>query len=778
MLEKNTKRSAILATSLLSLAAFGCKTAQSEESEIQAQVRETTSIERDERAVPRILAQNFSDALTAQGFVHAQDRLFQMDLIRMKASGRLSEYVGPVGLSSDKEYRTLNFKKEAEEIVASLPEDQLKYLSAYVRGVNAGMQNLESAPFEYGLLGTQPDPWTEADSALVLLYMFHDLNFSASRERSLGTLQETLPEELVQFLTPNRSRFDAPIIDDPEPYSPMPIPAAEVVNLRNSESSGDARLVDPQTNSGKGSNNWVVSGDRSVHGSAIMANDTHLQLSAPGIWHRAEFHFDDNFLGGVGIPGLPGIIVGSNKNVSWGVTNAYGDFQDLVVVEPDESNPSRYKTPSGTEPFTTRREEIKVRGSADKVIHEVTETIWGPVSDKSHTGKPMVLKWTALEQGGADFSLFAMKDAKNVEDAIEVAKRWNGPSQNVVIGDSEGNIGWTLSGAYPKRVDVSGRTPSSWLQYGQGWDGMLSPDEKPEIINPPSGAIFTANSRPLPMSQTQSLGFTYSYPSRSYRIREMLGAQERFSEQDMLRMQLDDRVTSLDFYQKLIEGINVEPDSLLTQAKEIVADWDGTADAAQTAPRILDRFRTALNGTVLSPLIEPCKEVDSSFRYIWPLAEESAMRLLEEQPEHFLPQRFESWEQLTESVFRYTVEQVAADGGERGLLASWGEIDNLANIKHPLADFAGDLADKLRMPREPLSGHRDAVNAQRTSQGASMRVIVSPGLEEHGVIQIPGGQSGDPFSVHFRDHHRDWVRGEGGRFLAGETVRITPLPPQ
>ena len=735
-------------------------------------------ITRDALGVPTISGKHLHDVIRAQGFVHAQERFFQMDLGRRYAAGELAELIGSEALNIDKQKRPLQMKAVAQQILDNASQSQHDQLAAYAAGVNAGLQDMQSPPVEYSFLKAQPREWQPIDSVLILLSFMDALHATLSFEESATVMSEALPQELSAFLIPLTSRFDSPVIadeDETSDYEPQPIPAADVFDVRNAssqetESFDDIAAALAEHNPIAGSNNWAVSAERSGVGRAIVANDPHLQLSVPGVWFRVELQIDNqNSLSGVSLPGLPLIVIGSNAHVAWGFTNAPADFQDHVLVDVDPDDPSRYRTSRGWEHFESVEETIAIAGEKPQTI-SVRKSKWGPVVGSHHTGQPIALKWTALDASMVNLNLFDMLEAIDLDEAIATLRGWYGPAQNAIVADDSGRIGWVMTGYLPKRVGFTGRVSKCWADGNVGWDGPVDESLRPMLLDPPGGILFTANNRTVPVEQAMQLGTTWRSGTRASRIGELLNATEQMDEGEHFQMQLDSRVAFYDFYQQLAMAIDPGDDPRLKLALKMIdvnaGGWDGYAEVDARGLPLLIEFHLRLRAAIMSPIVIACRRVSPGFRYSWPLREEPLRRILEEQPLNFLPRQFDSWDSFLAETWQVSVDHIIARE-ENGLDVTWGEI-NLAQIEHPAASAAGALARMLNMPADPQPGHRSAIRVSTPTFGASMRMVVSPGHEASGILHMPAGQSGHPMSHHYRDHHSAWANGQPLPFGAGE----------
>ena len=734
-------------------------------------------VSRDALGIPTFRGRTLVDVVRAQGFVHAQDRFFQMDLTRRYAAGELAALFGPFAVGNDRFMRVLQYRRLAGRVLSGLPSRHRVLIDAYAEGVNAGLADLGARPPEYLLLRSRPAPWLAQDSVLVLYFFMHTQSINHILEKPLWVIQATLPPALFEFLTPDTSRFDAPLIPDPDETTssgPLPIPGPDVVDLRGRAPRPSGRdIVRPLGTSVPGSNNWAVAGNRTAHGGAILANDPHLTLTVPNVWYRAGLVWDDGAIRGAiqgaGPAGIPGIIIGASTFLAWGVTNSLADQNDLVVVEVDPADPSRYLTPDGPQPFERVVETIEVNGDESRTL-EIRVTRWGPVTSTDWLGRPLVLRSPALGPGGADFLIFDLFTATSIEQGIEILRRWRGPSMNWLLAHRDGRIGWVLGGYLPRRIGSTGKAPVSWADGSRHSDGELDESQRPTIVDPPEGVLYTANNRTVPTEISRRLGHTWVLPVRASRIAERLAEKDTFTERDLLDIQLDTRSRMHDLARDIVLEVVAagETDETLVQVRRHVQSWNGHADTDQIGFRLVVRYHETLQERILTALLVPAIEADPSFRYNWPLADEPMRRLLETRPDHLLPPGHDDWPDFLRSALVETIQRIESGDGP-GLDATWGEV-NRAAIIHPISLALPALGRLLNMPADPLPGARTSVRVNTPSYGASLRMAVSPGHTETGLFHMPTGQSGHPLSPHYRDGHRAWVQGLATPFEPGPAV--------
>jgi penicillin amidase len=749
------------------------------------------SIERDGLGIPTIRGANRIDVAHGLGFVHAQDRFFQMDLLRRQSAGELSELFGEQALPMDRRHRVHRFRSRAGAVLAAMEDTDRAVLDAYVAGVNDGLEQLGGRPWEYLFLQSTPAPWRPEDTVLAVQTMYFQLNDeNAERESTRGMIRDLLGEQTYAFLAPLGDGWDAPIFG--EPYGPVPVPAPESVDLRGATATRGtapqaAALLDRSPAAAVGSNNWAVAGAHTAHGGALLANDMHLPLQVPHVWYRASLVYPDARGGerrvtGVSLPGTPAIVVGSNGDVAWCFTNTYGDWVDLVVLEPGPDNPDgAYLTAEGPLPFTRHQEVLHAKEGSEQSF-EVLETIWGPVIDRDHLGRRRALRWIAHDPPAVSFELVRLESAANVDEAVEIANQIGAPPQNFVVADGDGRIAWTVLGPIPRRFGHDGRVPSSWAAGDRGWDGYLEPGEYPRVFDPPSGRLWTANGRVASGEMMARIGLgTYAQGGRASQVRDRLLALDNASEADMLAIQLDDEARFLVRWRELLLGVltaeATAADPRRAELRRLVEDWGGHAAVDSVGFRMVRGYRLFLAEQLFEAITAACKEVDEHFDFFrLPLYEGPLWQLVTERPSHLLAPRFTDWDEQLLAAVDDTIDYFETDGA---VLAerSWGER-NTARIRHPFSRALPLLSRWLDMPATPLPGDSHMPRFQSSDEGASERLAVSPGREAEGYFHMPAGQSGHPLSPHYKDSHQAWERGEPTPFLPGATMHTLTLRPE
>ncbi len=756
-------------------------------------------IDRDALGIPTIRGENRLDVARATGFVHAQERFFQMDLLRRTAAGELAALFGLAALDLDRANRLHRFRHRARQaLITAPPEDQM-LIARYTAGVNAGLHTLSAPPFEYLLLRTTPEPWQPEDTLLVVYAMYLDLQSQQwLRESARGVLHDQLPPALAAFLDPPGTEWDAPL--QGESFTvPLP-PGPEVIDLRHRPAllpvSTDAMIhqssaftlspitLADESETASGSNNWAVSGRLTTHGGALLANDMHLALRVPTIWYRTTLIYRDiqgqeRRIDGVTLPGTPAIVVGSNGHLAWGYTNSEGDWADLVVLEPGKDGAS-YQTSEGSRSFTHIQETLAIKDHPPQTL-EILETIWGPVVDRDHRGQQRALRWVAHDPRAVNLNLLRLESAETLKAAIEIAHRAGAPAQNILLATADGHIAWTLSGLILRRFGHDGRQPSSWADGQHGWSGWLEPSEYPRIIDPPSGRLWTANGRVVDGEWLALLGDGgYALGARARQIRDGLAKQERFSETDFLALQLDDRALFLKRWRDMllatltldVTHVDLNRDEM----RQLVADWSGRAAVDSVGYRLVRTFRLKVLERVFTPLTAACRRVDPRFDYaLFRQNEGPLWQLVSQRPPHLLDPRYADWPALLRDAADATRAELTADG--RPLAAhTWGDY-NRVRIQHPFSRIVPWLSHWLDIPIQSLPGDLHMPRVQTPSHGASERLIVAPGREASGILHMPGGPSGHPLSPDYQAGHTAWATGEPLPLMPGPTLHRLQLQP-
>lgn len=749
------------------------------------------SISRDALGTVTIEGKNRTDISYALGYVHAQERFFAMDLMRRMPAGELSALIGPAALRVDLDHRRHRMRAVVEAAYAQLPAAQKHEFDRYRDGVNAGLADLRVRPWEYLLLGSQPQPWRSEDSLLVIAAMYLDLNHDGRNERELrmAQMRSVLPGPLVDFLLAPDPDWEAPLSGQLS-RSPV-IPTANVFDLHHLASTRlsanlTAALAPALDAPRSGSNNFAVAGALTGSGAAMLANDMHLALRVPNIWFRSRLRYPDSAapngqrdVNGVSLPGTPAVVVGSNGQIAWGFTNSYGDWQDWVRVLRDPLDPTRYKVPEGWASIQTHDEHIQVKGRPDSIL-TVEETRWGPIMGKDVDGTSLALAWIGGHPRGYNLDLMQLEHAPDVPAALNLAPQLGIPPQNLLVADSAGNIGWTIAGnSIPLRVGIDPLLPSDWSTPGSGWQGWATPAQYPRIENPADNRLWTANNRVVDGDALALLGNGgYDLGARAQQIRDDLQAHSSFTPGNLLDIQLDNRALLLTRWQQLLQQTLADSKMpALRQLRQLTQSWRDRAAVDSVDYRLVRAFRSRVSELVLAPFAAQVKQRYPDFS--WPdenSAEAAVWELIRAQPPQLLDPKYADWHALLTDA----ATQVAAelDRQPGGLAArSWGEYNRSA-VHHPLsAALPHWLGRFIDMPDQPLPGDNNMPRVATPGFGASERLDVSPGHEAEGVLEMPGGQSDNPLSPYFGAGHADWVNGRPTPLLPGKVEHTLTLQP-
>lgn len=789
------------------------------------------SVERDSLGVVTITASNRVDASRALGFIHAQERFFQMDQLRRAGAGELAALFGPPVLDMDRRVRIHRPRQLFTAIWEQLPADQRESLTAYAAGVNAGLAALKQRPPEYLLLRAQPEAWKPEDSLAVNLamkFVLEDAHGESEAHRAL--LRKLLPDPAFAFFGAPDSGLDAPI-DGTE--LPLPeLPRAEDFSWSgwsNRVATAGPPPRDWETEAGvPGSNSWAV--DRGATNGPILANDMHLALGVPGIWFRARIQIPGprgRDVTGFTLPGTPAVVVGSNRHLAWGFTAAGMDVCDLVELEFDPANPRRYRDPLGWSELTTVTEDIVVRGGANVPLR-IELTRWGPVIEPPGLGKRYALCWASAHPEASNLRLMELETATDVLDAIAIAPLCGIANNNfLVTGRTSGKdrLAWTLTGRLPDRNGFAGNLPRPWTNQDIGWKGLLPLSQYPRFLqghlefqgssNVPTNSSFglqqeqaaraeslfamrrtrilsenprlaqrhpkglwTANGRilgsDLYLSQT-SPGLQ-DFGARSGQIRDRLTEMTEPTEAELWDLYRDDRALFLDSWQhRLLATLErgAATNAEWKSALPLVQNWGARAAAESVGYRLVSAFHRSTGALIFEPLVRAGRALNPDFHFRHNTALEI---LVHERPAHLLNPRFSSYDDL----FAAAAEQVFASLREQNIPvteATWGRR-NLLRLQHPLSRAVPALGWLLDLPRVPMSGApSDMPKIQGADFGPSQRMVVSPGNEERGLCNQPAGQSGHFLSPFYRAGHEAWVKVEPLPFLPGEPRHRLELQP-
>jgi penicillin amidase len=735
------------------------------------ELREEVSVTRDRWGIPRIRAQSLRDLLVAQGYVLAQDRLWQMDLIRRAAAGELSDIFGPATLEVDKSNRDLGLALAADREIRRMDAESLHMLEAYASGVNQYIRERgENLPYEFRVLRYKPAPWTPRDSALVGAYMYRILTTSWDTELNRARITARLGPQLAGLLYVQDSPLDHFIVGAQAPANERRTPSRAAQSSLATSPLGPAvrdvlRALGEETELVAGSNNWVVNGTRTVDGKPMLANDTHLRLELPCIWYIAHLTAPGWNVKGFTLPGTPLIIVGHNERIAWGLTNNGADVQDLYIEQFNPANPRQYQVNGNWVEAEVRREIIRVKGLAD-VAHEVVVTRHGPIMAREGT-TGYALRWVATEPGGLSIGYPYLGRAQNWQEFRRALQRISGPAQNIVYADVDGNIGFSVAANIPSRKKGLGEVPMPGATGEYDWNGFIPFEELPVAFNPPEGAIATANARVVGPGYKRHLTDQWVSPYRTARIYELLASGKKFRPEDFIHMQTDILSTP---HRLLAEHLmnaarRFQPKD--ARARELIGRlpaWNGEAGILSSETAFLEFTRRILRRRILET------QLGADFAlYQWERSEMFLQNVLKDRPEAWLPKEHrrngrstkEGYDEFLLASADAAIAELIAGAEQDDRIEDWHWGRYIAlQILHPFGR-SGFLRRHLSIGPVPQAGAAHSVKQTGRTFGPAMRFVADLGNLDSSMMNISVGQSGQFLSRHYRDQFPEWYEGKG-----------------
>ena len=678
---------------------------------IATQVSQRVDVSRDGLGVPHIKAKTLDDALFAQGYATAEDRMFQMDALRRLAAGELSEVLGVATVESDQDARRLRLRRAAEQIYTTLPAADKASLAAFARGVNAYIESHHGRyGFEFTVLGYDPRPWSVVDSLLVGLNMYRSLTHSWRVKIQKQQMLRAGEADKVNYL-----------FSTPGPGGAQP-----------------------------GSNAWAVSGTHTASGKPLLSNDMHLEFSIPGIWHQVQIESPEMNVAGVTIPGVPGVISGHNDRIAWGLTNLGFDVEDLYAETMDVRN-GRYVYAGKVEQARLEREIILIKGRAPIELN-LWVTQHGPVFQQTDK-TALALRWTAYEPGVFQFVFLDVDRARNWDEFKTAIARYGGPSQNFVYADVDGNIGYHAAGKLPIR-HYAGGVPLDGATGQNEWDGYIPFDELPQTYNPPEGFIVSANANPFPAKYPYAVNGNFAPPDRAQQILALLRAGgSKLGPQDTLRIQKD-VYSELHHYiaQRVVQaydkrGATTGP---LHDALGILRMWDGQMDKDEAAPLI-----TTLVFQHLRKSIGDRASAGNGAVYDADISPAVVEQLLHNQPADWFP----DYNALLLHSFTDAMEEGQRLQGTNPKNWRWGKSLYL-EIRNPVGGGLPLVGSYFNVGPLPMSGGITTVKQMNGRLGPSERMNFSLGNWDDSLWNLIVGESGNRASWHYRDQIDAWYYGD------------------
>jgi len=733
-------------------------------------------VTRDAHGVPAIEAASWEDLFFTQGYVTAQDRLWQMDVMRRFAAGELSEILGEDTLRIDREQRILGLRAAAKKSLAlAIPRDR-SYFDAYARGVNAFIEaHQKSLPIEFRILKYQPRPWQAEDSIVIANQMVKDLNFytfadSLAREKILAKLGP----ELTADLYVNRSWHDR-----------LPTVLRENINDQQNQGDSDDDEDDDddagpdnavtQRNLGlevraphapdavNGSNNWVVAGAHTVTGKPLLSNDMHLGHQMPNLWYEAHLKAGTMDVAGVTLPGMPYVIVGHNQRVAWGFTNVGPTVTDAFIETFNQQG--AYQTPQGWLQPEHREEVIHVKGKSDVTVN-VQITRHGPIISELIPGetRPVALRWTLYD--GLHMPFFDIDTAQNWEEFRKAFSQLDAPGQNVVYADVDGNIGYQTTGHIPIRASGDGSLPVSGADNAHEWTSYIPFDKLPTIYNPPSGVIATANGRITPDDYPDSVSVEWEAPWRTARIYHVLESGRKFAAADMLALENDvQSENDLFAAERFVYAVDhaAKPSARAKQAADLMRNWDGRMLASAAAPTIAVRSAQELTRLLLEPRLGPAPEDPRQEKgtlswktYGWEMRTVWLQNVMLHQPKRWLSEKYPNYEELLTAAVEAAVN--LPDAPKELSSWHWGSV-NAVEIEHPILSKIPLLRRWAAPGTNEQSGSGYTVKAVTRHHGPSERFTANLADLDQSTLNTVTGQGGNFLSPYYLDQWKAWYEG-------------------
>jgi penicillin amidase len=689
---------------------FAWRTLPETSGEVSAPITARATVTRDALGVPHISAASWEDAIFLQGYVTAQDRMWQLDAFRRLAAGELAEVIGPSAIEQDRESRRLRMTRIVEAQMKTLAPEAREIFAAYARGVNYFLETHRGRlPLEFTLLNYQPRPWRIEDTLLGALQMYRTLTTSWPEEIRKQHLMGVGDAQKVEFLYPARTGLE----------------------------------VAP------GSNAWAISGAHTASGKPILAGDPHLDWSIPSPWYLIHLKAGGLDVTGAALPGIPAVVIGHNRSIAWSVTNLEFDVQDLYREQIDPRT-GRYQAQGQLKQAALERDWIGVKGQKP-VQADAWVTEHGPVV-LNDSGSSYALRWAAAEGGVMEFPFLAVDRASNWEEFNDALRRYPGPGQNFVYADVAGNIGYHAAGRLPNRQGCQGDVPADGAKNDCVWNGWIPYDDLPQVFNPESGMIVSANQNPFPENYRYTVNGGFSPPYRARGIRALLGSREKWQPADMLAVQKDVYSAYLHFVaRETVAAWDKHPGSnpQIREAVETLRNWNGQMERGTAAPMVAMLIDTELRQAAAKSAA-PGAESDYAAR----MAPMVVERMLRERP----PGWFASYDELL--VNSLAAAFAAGEKMQGSSAARWdyGQLIRL-QLNHPVGSQLFFVSRYFDIGPVPMSGSPSSIKQTTQRLGPSLRMVVDLSNLDQSQANLVTGESGHVLSKHYKDQ---WGAYYGG----------------
>lgn len=710
----------------------------------------------DDRMVAHVFAEQEADAYFIQGYLHAKNRLWQMELQTHAAGGRLSEILGPKLLDYDRRKRREGMVYGAEQVIKGIEADPVTKmeLDSYTAGINAYIGELRKRnyPLEYKLLGYSPEPWTNIKTGLLVKYMSADLAATADDIPYTNARNHFSKEDFDQ-LYPDFTDLMAPIIPRGTPF---PAPARRAVPPPDSVVNAEFQYNTAKQDRDKGSNNWAVAGSKTKNGYPILCNDPHLELSLPSLFYEMQIKTPGMNVYGVSLPGAPGIIIGFNDNMGWGFTNGYVDVLDYYKME-FRNGKKEYLFNGQYRPADLRVEEIKIKGQPS-FYDTVAYTVWGPVlydetfKDPRFNGY-LAMRWTAHDQSNELRTVHLLNHAKGYGDYLEAMKYWSCPGQNFIYAGKKDGIAIWHNGKHPLRWKDQGKfvTPGSDSTYA--WQGFIPQAENPHVYNPAEGFVSSANQQATDSTYPYNL-FGYYDLFRGMRIQEQLSQMSGITPEDMMKLQNDNKNRLAEAAVPFLSDY-VSANTLTSKQQEywrMMFAWDGVAGPDSKAATLFNLWWSNLEDAIWSDELP----LNDSIAYVQPEEKTLLFWLMRDSAMHFIDNiRTPARETLADQVmasFRLAADTAAELDARNELALGKFRGTDIRHLSRSIPAFS-------RMHLN-TGGGRHIINATKKTTGPSWRMVVELGPETKAWGIFPGGQSGNPGSKYYDNMVSDWLAGK------------------
>lgn len=739
-----------------------------------------TNVVLDERGVPHIFADNNHDLYFLQGYLTAKDRLWQMEFQTHAAAGRLSEIVGDKALDFDLEQRRIGMSWAAERAMELIPKDSISVgvLTSYTEGVNCYIASLDpdQLPIEYKLLDYRPEPWTPLKSSLLLKYMAKMLT-GTERDRPNTEALKLLGTDMFNLLYPDQNYLDEPIVPEFAPDITANTTYGDISFL--SDGSWEKGEIQPHF---VGSNNWAVSGDRTANGAAILCNDPHLRLSLPSIWYEVQLQGPDINCYGVSLPGAPGITIGFNDNVAWGVTNAGRDVKDYYQMEMVDAKAGTYRIGDDILTAVKRIEEIKVRGEKS-VFDTVYYTKLGPIAySNKQDDRHLALRWLAHDPSNELLSFYKLNRAKGLEDYKAALSTYNCPGQNFAYADVNNNIAIWQQGKFKIKPKNYGRFILDGTDPKHLDEEFIPHDHNPHMINPYRGFVSSANQPSADTTYPYYFSGVYE-EFRNRTINRFLSQDSSVTTQDMMDLQLSNynmlAEEALPLMLALLDTSKFQNEEAERLALSELMEWDYYNEKGIIAPTVFEIWWDELNNLLWDEFNSMEWDQDMYYkhsweqlmkdgkakvdmrdeRYVYPMSKVT-IDFLQNKPGHIMfdhhssNNKIENAEDIVNDAFYWTAMKFGDIIKYKFNLPHWGHYQG-TRVKHLMR------LDAFSSPRLFVGGSENAPNATTSTHGPSWRMVVemhSKGPKAWGIL--PGGQSGNPGSKSYISSLEKWAKGE------------------